>query len=85
MLATEVISSDWIKDLISAGTDLLEVLTNIVKQDDLISGTIGIITDGINGTMKVKDGFLQIGEAEKQIFNNETSSGFGKQVLLLVS
>lgn len=142
MLATEVISSDWIKDLISAGTDLLEVLANIVKQDDLISGTIGIITDGIkglasiikdisgndfmgslikgfltyktvtkgidifnffkgksdskramdaffqsalNGTMQVKDGFLQIGEAEKQIFNNKTSSGFGKQVLLLVS
>lgn len=142
MLATEVISSDWIKDLISAGTDLLEVLANIVKQDDLISGTIGIITDGIkglasiikdisgndfmgslikgfltyktvtkgidifnffkgksdskramdaffqsalNGTMQVKDGFLQIGEAERQIFNNKTSSGFGKQVLLLVS
>lgn len=142
MLATEVISSDWIKDLISAGTDLLEVLTNIVKQDDLISGTIGIITDGIkglasiikdisgndfmgslikgfltyktvtkgidifnffkgksdskramdaffqsalNGTMQVKNGFLQIGEAEKQIFNNKTSSGFGKQVFLLVS
>lgn len=142
MLATEVISSDWIKDLISAGTDLLEVLTNIVKQDDLISGTIGIITDGIkglasiikdisgndfmgslikgfltyktvtkgidifnffkgksdskramdaffqsalNGTMQVKNGFLQIGEAERQIFNNKTSSGFGKQVLLLVS
>ena len=142
MLATEVISSDWIKDLISAGTDLLEVLASIVKQDDLISGTIGIITDGIkglasiikdisgndfmgslikgfltyktvtkgidifnffkgksdskramdaffqsalNGTMQVKDGFLQIGEAEKQIFNNKTSSGFGKQVLLLVS
>lgn len=141
MLATEVISSDWIKDLISAGTDLLEVLTNIVKQDDLISGTISVITDGIkglasiikdisgndfmgslikgfltyktvtkgidifnffkgksdskramdaffqsavNGTMQVKDGFIQIGEAEKQIFNNK-SSGFGKHVLLLVS
>ena len=141
MLATEVISSDWIKDLISAGTDLLEVLTNIVKQDDLISGTISVITEGIkgfaeiikeisgnkvvgslikgfltmqtvskgmdifnffqnkknsknamdaffqsaiNGTMQVKDGFLQIGEAEKQAFNNKTS-GFGKQVLLPVS
>ena len=39
----------------------------------------------LNGTMQVKDGFLQIGEAERQIFNNKTSSGFGKQVLLLVS
>ena len=126
---------------LGAGTDLLEVLTNIVKQDDLISGTISVITEGIkgfaeiikeisgnkvvgslikgfltmqtvskgmdifnffqnkkasknamdaffqsavNGTMQVKDGFLQIGETEKQIFNNE-SSGFGKQVLLLAS
>ena len=141
MLATEVVSSDWIKDLISAGTDFLEVLTNIVKQDDLVSGTIDIITDGIkglasiikdisgndfigsaikgfltfntvskgidifnffkgksdskramdaffqsaiNGTMQVKDGFLQIGEAQKQIFNNKTS-GFGKQEFLLAS
>lgn len=141
MLATEVISSDWIKDLISAGTDLLEVLTNIVKQDDLISGTISVITDGIkrlasiikdisgndfmgslikgflayktvtkgidifnffkgksdskramdaffqsalNGTMQVKNGFLQIGKAEKLIFSNKIS-GFGKQELLLVS
>lgn len=130
MLATEVISSDWIKDLISAGTDFLEVLTNIVAQDELVSGTIGVITEGIkglasilkdisgndaigslmkgfltvktisagtnifdffknqtsnrnamnaffqsaiNGTMQVKDGFLQIGEAEKQVFNNSNS------------
>lgn len=139
MLATEVISSTWIEDLISAGTDFLEVLTNIVKQDNLISGTIGVITDGIkglasilkdlsgndaigslmkvfltyktisggmdifnffknkktstdamnaffqsaiNGTMQVKDGFLQIGEAEKWLFSNK-SSGFGKRVLLV--
>ena len=33
----------------------------------------------LNGTMQVKDGFLQIGEAEKQIFNNsKNKSGFGK-------
>lgn len=140
MLANEVISSDWIKDLISAGTDFLEVLTNIVKQDDLVSGTIGVITEGIkglasilkditgndaigslikgfltfktvtkgidifnffkgqsssqkamqaffqsavNGTMQVKDGFLQVGEAEKQLFNSKSSSGFGEQVLLV--
>lgn len=132
MLSNEVISSDWIKDLIFAGTDFLEVLTNIVKQDDLVSGTIGVITDGIkglasilkditandsvgslikgfltlktvtkgmdifnffkgqvnnkkamdaffqsaiNGTMQLKDGFLQVGEAEKKIFNN---TGFGR-------
>lgn len=139
MLANEVISSDWIKDLISAGTDFLEVLTNIVKQDDLVSGTIGIITDGLkglasilktitendaigtlikgfltyktvtkgidifnffkgkndstnamnaffqsalNGTMQLKDGFLQVGEAEKAIFNNK-NQGFGKREFLV--
>jgi TP901 family phage tail tape measure protein len=140
MLSNAVIDSDWIKDLISAGTDFLEVLTNIVKQDDLVSGTIGVITDAIkglasilktlsgndfigtlmkgfltyktisggidifnffkgksdsqkamnaffqsavDGTMQVKDGFLQIGEAEKQMINNKSSSGFGEQELLV--
>lgn len=140
MLATEVIDSQWIKDLISAGTDFLGVLTNIVKQEDIMSGTIGVITDlikglasvlddlsgndfiasltkgfltyktvtkgidifnffkgqstnqksmqaffqsAVNGTMQVKDGFLQIGEAEKRLFNSKTSSGFGKRVLLV--
>lgn len=140
MLATEVIDSQWIKDLISAGTDFLGVLTNIVAQEDIMSGTIGVITDliknlasvlnklsendaigmlikgfltfktvskgmdifnffkgqstsqkamqaffqsAVNGTMQVKDGFIQIGEAEKQLFNSKTSSGFGKRVLLV--
>ena len=139
MLSKELISSDWIKDLISAGTDFLGVLTDIIKQDDLVSGTIGIFTEALktlasvlksvtgndgmaslikmfmtyktvtkgidifnffsgkkntftqtqsamnaffqsalNGTMQVKDGFLQVGEAEKQIFNNsKNKSGLG--------
>lgn len=138
-LSKEVISSQWLKDLISAGTDFLEILTNIVKQDDLVSGTISVITKGIkglasvlkdisgnnvvsgliksfmtyktitkgidifnfvkgkkdtfnqtqnamnaffqsamNGTMKVKDGAVQIGEAEKKIFNSKKKMGFGK-------
>ena len=42
-----VISSDWIKDLISAGTDFLGVLTDIVKQDDLVSVTIGVFTEAL--------------------------------------
>ena len=140
MLSKEVISSDWIKDLISAGIDFIEVLTNIIKQDDLVSGTIGIFTDALktlasvlknitgndgmaalinafmtyktmtkgidifnffnakknsftqtqsameaffqsamNGTMQVKDGFVQVGEVEKQLFNsNKNKSGFGR-------
>lgn len=145
-LSKEVISSQWLKDLISAGTDFLEILTNIVKQDDLVSGTISVITKGIkglasvlkdisgnnvvsglikafmtyktitkgidifnfvkgkknsyketqsamqaffksavNGTMQVKDGFLQVGEAEKKIFNSKNKIGFGKCLLCLTS
>lgn len=139
VLATEVISSDWLKELISAGTDLLNVLTNIAKQDDLVSGTIGVITNGIkglasilkqitdndaigtlikgfltyktvtkgidifnlfkgksesqnamnaffqsalNGTMRLKDGLLQVGEVEKQLFSKK-NTGFGKRVRLV--
>lgn len=131
-LSNEVIDSDWIKDLIKSGTDFLEVLTNIVKQDDLVSGTISVISEGlkglsevlktitgndavgslikgfltfktvtkgvdlfnffknkndstnamnaffksaVDGTMQIKDGFLQVGEAEKKAFGN---TGFGK-------
>lgn len=142
MLATEVIDSQWIKDLISAGTDFLGVLTNIVKQEDIMSGTIGVITDFIkglanvlndlsendfmgslikgfltfgtvtkgldifnffkdksdskkamdaffqsamNGTLQLKDGFLQVGEAEKQLFNSKKNQGFGKQIMLFAS
>lgn len=133
ILANEAISSDWIKDLISAGTDFLGVLTNIVKQEDLMSGTIGVITDlikglasvlnklsendaigmlikgfltfktvskgmdifnffkgqstsqkamqaffqsAVNGTMQVKDGFIQIGEAEKEVFSKKNGFWF---------
>ena len=142
MLATEVIDSQWIKDLISAGTDFLGVLTNIVAQEDIMSGTIGVVTDliknlasvlnklsendtigslikgfmtfktvttgmdifnffkgksdskkamdaffqsAMNGTLQLKDGFLQVGEAEKQLFNSKKSSGFGKQIMLFAS
>ena len=33
----------------------------------------------INGTMQVKDGFLQIGEAEKKMMKG-SSNGFGRHV-----
>ena len=33
----------------------------------------------MNGTMQVKDGFVQVGEVEKQLFNsNKNKSGFGR-------
>jgi TP901 family phage tail tape measure protein len=133
MLSKEVIDSDWIKKLISAGTDFLEVLTNIVKQEDIMSGTIGVVTDlikglanilkdisgndfvgsliksfltfktvtkgidifnffkgksesksamdaffksAMNGTLQLKDGFIQVGNAEKEMVKN-TTSGLG--------
>lgn len=98
MLSNEVVSSDWIKDLISAGTDLLEVLTNIVEQDDLVSGTIGVITEGIKGLASVlKDlsdnnaigllmkGFLTYKTISGgiDIFNFFKKSGSGKRELLV--
>lgn len=48
-LAIEVIDSDWIKDVIRALTSFLEVLTNIVKQDSLVSGAIGTMTSALKG------------------------------------
>lgn len=141
-LSREVIESDWIKDLISAGTDFLGVLTDIVKQEDIISGTVGIITEtlktlaevlkslagndgiaslikgfmtfktissgikifdffkgkaqsqknmeaffqsAINGTMQVKEGFLQVGEAEKQMMKGGLfQNGSGRPVSFIV-
>lgn len=133
MLSKEVIDSDWIKNLISAGTDFLEVLTNIVKQEDIMSGTISVVTDlikglanilkdisgndfvgslikgfltfktvtkgidifnffkgkstsknamdaffqsAMNGTLKLEEGIIKVGEAEKKAFSGK--SGFGK-------
>lgn len=52
-LATEVISSDWIKELISGATMLLKTFTNIAAQDELISGTIGVITKTFKGLATV--------------------------------
>ena len=133
ILSKTVIDSDWMKDLISAGTDFLAVLTNIIKQEDIMSGAIGVITDlikglanilkdisgndfigsmikgfltfktvtkgidifnffkgksesksamdaffksAMNGTLQLKDGFIQVGNAEKEMVKN-TTSGLG--------
>lgn len=40
------ISTEWVKDFISAGTDFLHTLTNIVEQETLVSGTIGLVAEG---------------------------------------
>lgn len=49
MLSKETINDEWLKNLISSGTSFLKVLTNIVEQDDLVSGAISGITDIIKG------------------------------------
>lgn len=49
MLSKETIDDEWLKNLISSGTSFLKVLTNIVEQDDLVSGAISGITDIIKG------------------------------------
>lgn len=46
-LSTTVVESDWIKDLISAGTEFINVLDNIASKEILVSGTIGMITDTV--------------------------------------
>ena len=49
VLSKETIDDEWLKNLISSGTSFLKVLTNIVEQDDLVSGAISGITDIIKG------------------------------------
>lgn len=137
-LSRAVLDSDWLKDLIIAGTDFIEVLTNIVKTDEAVSGTVGLITDAlrglasilkelsenkffstlakdflvfkgikggidifnifrskgnnlkqmeafyssaVNGTLQIKDGFIQIGEAERQLMKQKSSTGRPKNLI----
>ena len=52
-LSQATIDSDWIKDLISAGTDFLGTLTNIVSESGLLHDSISIITGAIKGLSSV--------------------------------
>lgn len=71
--ATEAFNSDWIKDFISAGTDLVKVLTNIVSQDDLASGTIGLIASG----------FKDLASILKELTENDFIGGIIKGIITL--
>jgi TP901 family phage tail tape measure protein len=56
LMSKAVIEQDWIKDFISAGTNLLEIITNIVEQDDIISDAIGVTAEGLKDiTSAIKD------------------------------
>lgn len=135
-LASEVIESDWIKNLVDAGTKLLETITNLLKDNDLVSSSITGITSllkgltnilnelsknkglstlfksfmtlktlqmgqnffsflgakgqqqrnmeaffqsAVNGTLSIKDGIVQIGQAEKQLINNSSGGKVTKR------
>lgn len=56
LMSKAVIEQDWIKNFISAGTNLLEIITNIVEQDDIISDAIGVTAEGLKDiTSAIKD------------------------------
>ena len=52
-LAQATINSDWIKDMIEAGTNLLQTLKNIVTEDNLVHDSITLITGAIKGLSSI--------------------------------
>ena len=48
-LSTTVVESDWIKDIVGAGTEFLTMLDNIASKETVVSSTIGVITDAVKG------------------------------------
>ena len=40
---------NWIKDLVSSGTEFLNMLDNIASKETVVSSTIGAITDAAKG------------------------------------
>lgn len=89
MLSKETIDDEWLKNLISSGTSFLKVLTNIVEQDDLVSGAISGITDIIKDlasaleSMSVADpDGLDIDEVKRQLLENftEDDAGLGRKL-----
>lgn len=55
-LARATIESDWIKDLLKAGSDLLQMLTNIVSEDTLVHTSISMITEAVKGLASIVEG-----------------------------
>jgi len=55
-LSTTVVESDWIKDLLSAGTEFLNVLDNIASKETVVSSTIEVITNAVKGLADILSG-----------------------------
>jgi TP901 family phage tail tape measure protein len=51
-VSKKVISSDWIKDVLSGATDLLKVFENIIEQDTIVSSSIGVLAEGFKALSK---------------------------------
>lgn len=51
-VSKKVISSDWIKDVLSGATDLLKVFENIIEQDTIVSSSIGVLAEGFKDLSK---------------------------------
>lgn len=51
-VSKKVISSDWIKDVLSGATDLLKVFENIIEQDTIVSSSIGVLAESFKDLSK---------------------------------
>ena len=51
-VSKKVISSDWIKDVLSGATDLLKVFENIIEQDTIVGSSIGVLAEGFKDLLK---------------------------------
>ena len=51
-VSKKVISSEWIKDVLSGATDLLKVFENIIEQDTIVSSSIGVLAEGFKDLSK---------------------------------
>ena len=60
----------------------IDIFNFFKGQSDSKKAMDAFFQSAMNGTLQLKDGFLKVGEAEKQLVN-KSSSGFGKQVLLV--
>lgn len=71
-VSKKVISSDWIRDVLSGATDLLKVFENIIEQDTIVGSSIGVLAEG----------FKDLSKALKDITGND---GVAKLIKLFIT
>lgn len=71
-VSKKVISSDWIKDVLSGATDLLKVFENIIEQDTIVGSSIGVLAEG----------FKDLSKALKDVTGND---GVAKLIKLFIT